>query len=148
MSRTTAQQKREALAAYVELGTVTAACRAAGIGRRTFYDLKASDPEFAAAADAAKKEVGDCLEQEAIRRAYNGSDVLLIFLLKGHKPEKFRERIYQEIKSENKNAHSTESVSVTAGWIEGLLGTGQTKPTEKPVQDGSVLPATVRAESS
>lgn len=135
MIKTSEQQKRKALAAFVEYGTISAACKAAGIGRSTWYGIKKDDPQFAADAEHAKHEVADGLEQEAIRRAYDGSDVLLIFLLKGHKPEKFKERNYSEIRSENKNAHTTESVSETSAWIEDLLGTGQAKPAKEPVQN-------------
>lgn len=35
----------------------------------------------------------DVLEGEASRRAMSGSDLLLIFLLKGLRPEKYRERV-------------------------------------------------------
>ena len=133
MIKTSEQQKREALEAFVKYGTISAACKVAGIGRSTWYGIKKEDPQFAADAEHAKHEVADGLEQEAIRRAYDGSDVLLIFLLKGHKPEKFKERHHSEIKSENKNAHTPESVSSTTEWIEDLLGTGQAQPTKELV---------------
>ena len=135
MIKTSEQQKRKALAAFVEYGTISAACKAAGIGRSTWYGIKKDDPQFAADAEHAKHEVADGLEQEAIRRAYDGSDVLLIFLLKGHKPEKFKERNYSEVRSETKNAHTHEPVSSTNEWIEDLLGTGQAKPAKEPVQN-------------
>lgn len=70
---------------------MTAACRAAGIGRTTWYDWVNEDPEFARALAHAEEEAADSLEAAARQRALNGSDVMTIFLLKGLRPEKFRD---------------------------------------------------------
>lgn len=103
-------KKQAFLEAYAELGTVTHAAKAAGIGRQTHYDWLESDEEYAEAFRTSEEAVGDKLEAEAIRRATEGveravyhrgevvgyernySDTLLIFLLKGHKPEKYQDR--------------------------------------------------------
>lgn len=110
------QSKREAfLVAYVESANITKACIAASINRSTFYEWK-KDSEFAKSYELAEQQAGDMLESEAARRAQEGvrrpvlykgevvvidgeplyeheySDTLLIFLLKGVKPEKYRER--------------------------------------------------------
>jgi len=86
-------KKGTALAAFVQYGTVTAACEAAGISRLTWYDWKEADPDFKQGAETAKAAIADGLEQEAIHRAVKEkSDTLLIFLLKGHKPDKFADR--------------------------------------------------------
>ena len=89
---------------------VTLACRAVGIARKTIYDYRNHDEEFAEAWDSAVEEAIDLLEGEARRRAYEGtvrdvfyqgercglvreySDGLLQFLLKSHRPHKYRER--------------------------------------------------------
>lgn len=81
------------LAALAVQGNVSAAAQAAKVGRRTVYDLRAADPAFAAAWDKALEEGADALEAEARRRAFAGSDTLLIFLLKGARPERYRENI-------------------------------------------------------
>jgi hypothetical protein len=73
-------------------GSITRACRAAGICRTTFYHRRNEDETFRAAVLEALEEACDLLEDEARRRAMKCSDVLLIFLLKAHRPEKFRER--------------------------------------------------------
>src|SRR5690606_18484748 len=75
------------------------------------YRLRKEDPDFAAAWDEAMEQASDALEVEARRRAIEGwdepvfyqgmetgmvrkfSDTLLIFLLKGARPEKYRDRI-------------------------------------------------------
>lgn len=86
------KRKDDAIAAYIEFGTVTAACRAINANRATWYDWIEADEEFAAKVKHAEQAVADDLEQEAIRRAKDSSDTMLIFLLKGHKPDKFAER--------------------------------------------------------
>ena len=79
------------LAAYSKCGSITGAAKAAGVARNSHYEwLK--DEHYRAAFAEAKEQAVDALEDEAIRRAHAGSDTLLIFLLKGAKPEKYRER--------------------------------------------------------
>ena len=81
------------LAAYAKMGNVSGAAKAAKISRLDHYAwLKAEDHEYAELFAAAQEEAIDTLEQEAVRRAMIGSDVLLIFLLKGARPDKYRER--------------------------------------------------------
>ena len=109
--RSITQAKRAAfLVAYVQLGTVLHAAEAAGIERKTHYNWLA-DPVYAAAFAEAEDKAIDALEKEARRRAIEGtekpvyqggklvgtireySDTLLIFLLKGARPQKYRERV-------------------------------------------------------
>lgn len=84
------------LKALAKAGTVTAACDAVGIDRTTSYKARDVDPEFAARWSEAVERCSDRLEQLAIARANNLEDpkgaTLLIFLLKGLKPEKYAER--------------------------------------------------------
>lgn len=80
------------LAAFEKSGTVTAACEAAEVGRRTVYDEYQRNPEFAEAWDAVENSATDNLEKVAMRRAIDGSDTLAIFLLKSRRPEMYRER--------------------------------------------------------
>lgn len=88
----TAHHKKAFLAAYAETGNVSAALRASKVGRTTHYQWVKTDPDYKAAVDAAEEEAGDALEAEARRRAFAGSDTLLIFMLKGAKPSKYREK--------------------------------------------------------
>lgn len=105
------QPKKEAfLAAYAQLGNVSAAAIAAKCSRRDHYRWLKDDTGYKARFDDAHKEACENLEAEARRRAVEGveepvfhkgqvcgtirkySDTLLIFLLKGAVPEKYRER--------------------------------------------------------
>lgn len=121
------------LAVLCEGGNVTLAAQAVGIERSTAYDRRNSNEAFAALWDDAMEQAADLLEAEARRRAYEGwdepvfgrlagrdagegqiglvrkySDSLMQTLLKGAKPEKYRDR--QQIE------HTGELVKVYAGF--------------------------------
>ncbi len=95
-------------------GIVTHACKKARIGRTWAYKRRREDEEFAKAW-AEAEEIGiNAMEDEAMRRAVQGverpvfqngrqvgklreySDALMIFLLKGKRPEKYKERVANE----------------------------------------------------
>lgn len=104
--------------AFAECGNVTQAAKIAAIPRTMHYDWLQKDARYAAAFADAQEQAADHLEQEARRRAVQGtrepiyyqgervgfvrrySDTLLIFLLKGARPEKYREVV--------KNVHTGE----------------------------------------
>lgn len=89
---------------------ITAAARAAGVSRAAAYLARRDDPAFATAWGEALAESLDAAEGELYRRAVHGtvkpvyqggrkvgevrefSDLLLIFLLKAHRPGLYRER--------------------------------------------------------
>jgi len=86
-------KNRETLVAALREGlSVGGACTVAGISRRSYYDWRSEDPEFAAECDEAMDAGTDFLEDVARQRATESSDTLLIFLLKARRPEKYRER--------------------------------------------------------
>lgn len=95
-------------------GNVSRACELQKITRTTVYDHRDADPVFAARLEQAKQRGIDVMEDEATRRAVEGvdenvlykgdvvdvkttySDTLVQFLLKGNRPEKYRERVTTE----------------------------------------------------
>jgi hypothetical protein len=116
---------------------VSDASRTAGVSRKTAYQQRSEDSDFAAQWDEALDEACDALEAEARRRAVEGveqkkftrggdpivdpetgeqykervySDTLLVFLLKGHRPERYRERV--EHTGKNGGPIQTQSVPV------------------------------------
>lgn len=108
---TTKKWQNAFIAALRKNGNITLAAKAAKIDRKTAYNLRDSDEAFGDEWADALDEAADYLEEAARQRAvkgvtvehYNGegkclytetkySDTLLIFLLKGARPEKFRER--------------------------------------------------------
>jgi hypothetical protein len=91
--------KERALAKFMQIGTVKGACAAAGVPRRTWYNWMESDASFAALVVDASEHVSDELEEEAIARAKNGSDTLLMFLLRARRPFVYREKQTIEVVS-------------------------------------------------
>jgi hypothetical protein len=79
------------LIALERTGSITQAAEAAGVGRWACYDNRRRDPVFAAEWDKAVDLAADALEDEARKRAFAGSDVLLMFMLKGLRPQRWRE---------------------------------------------------------
>ncbi len=99
------------IAAFRETGNVCLACEVAKVGRSSHYRWLEKDAEYREAFDVAKEDATDVLEAEAHRRAVEGveepvgwykgvaggtvrrySDNVLMFLLKGARPERYRER--------------------------------------------------------
>lgn len=113
-TKRTPEKKRVFLEALGNTANVTRACKVARFGRTAVYGWRAADQEFARAWDAALALGTDALEDEAVRRAHEGtlkpvyqggkkvgvireySDTLLIFLLKGRRPEKYKDRAIVE----------------------------------------------------
>jgi len=96
------------------------ACEAINICYMTAYNMRRRDPAFASAWEHAAKAGVMKLEDEVHRRAFEGdneavynkdgeltgtktkySDVLAIFLLKAHNPEKYRENSKLELTGPN-----------------------------------------------
>ena len=91
------------------MGNVSLAAKTVGHSRNAVYRARAKSETFARQWDDAIEEACDVLEAEARRRAFSGvdepvfhkgevvghvrkySDTLLIFLLKGYRPERFRD---------------------------------------------------------
>lgn len=72
-------------------GVVSEAAKTAQISRWTVYNERAIDPIFAQEWEAALNLGVEALEDAAKVRAFQGSDTLLIFLLKANRPDKYRE---------------------------------------------------------
>jgi hypothetical protein len=108
--RWTSRRRAKFIKELAKTGNVSAAARAAGVSRSHAYALRASESGLSSEwADALEAAV-DTLEEEARRRAIDGidsphfhqgqvtgtvkkySDSLLMFLLKAHRPERYRER--------------------------------------------------------
>jgi hypothetical protein len=102
--------KTRFLRQFASTGNLLQAALAAKVGRRTVYEWLEADPSFVALKADAHEDALDRLEGEAYRRAHDGwlepvyqggikvgsirkkSEALLMFLLKGKKPEVYRER--------------------------------------------------------
>jgi len=136
------------LAELAKCGSVTAAAAAAGVPRETLYFVRANNVQFAEAWEKAAELGADALEDEARRRAHDGvdepltcakglvlgedgqpvmvkkySDTLLIFLLKGAKPEKYRDKLDVKASVEASVNHEINLAtdSEAAAFANGLL---------------------------
>lgn len=89
----TPEKREKFLNKLREIPNVSRACRLAKVSRMTVYRLKESDPDFAAAWADALEEGIETLEAKAFERAKRDSDTLMIFLLKAHKPQIYRDRL-------------------------------------------------------
>lgn len=110
----TPETRERFLAALARLGRVDLAAEETGIDRSVTYDWRKADPAFAAKWEVARQLGAEKLEDEAYRRGHDGvdkpvfqgggqvgtvreySDTLLIFLLKGAMPHKYKDRVQNE----------------------------------------------------
>ena len=88
-----AEKKQTFLVAY-QLGlTVEQAAQFAGVTPRAAYYWRDKDRDFAKAWRNSRDRLVEALEMHAFQRAAKGSDRILTFLLKSHRPEIYNERI-------------------------------------------------------
>jgi hypothetical protein len=79
------------LTVYSKTGNLSHSARVAGVSLRLVKDELAGDQPFREMANDARDEAIDLLEMEARRRALDGSDTLMKFILSAERPEKFRQ---------------------------------------------------------
>jgi hypothetical protein len=77
--------------ALAKTPSVTVAAKAAGVSRRTAYDHRERNPEFAAKWDDALNQSLDVLEHEIYQRALKDDAQLAMFLLRAHRPSIYRD---------------------------------------------------------
>lgn len=149
MAKLTPEKLNAFCAALATTGIVADACRAVDISRVTAYQWRDEIPEFAAAWDKALQIGITALEDEAHRRAFTGfdepvfhqgiecgkvrkhSDTLAIFLLKAHRPEKYRENSRVEIgNADDKPFEVTDTQTVS--HLASILAAGKAR---KAIQD-------------
>lgn len=141
------------LAHYRKTANQSLSCEAVGVSGYTVILHRKANPEFDKAFLEAREYAMDMLEGEARRRAFSGtpkpvfykgkqvgevkeySDLLLIFLLKANRPEKYREKTdvnYQgsitiEVKKFGEESVDTKQLAAKARSVAplALLGTGR-----------------------
>lgn len=91
-------KKQAFITAYQQCATITGAAAAVGVHRSQHYSWLDKDPWYVDQFEHAEQSVVDMLESEAVRRAIAGSDTLLIFLLKGLRPDRYQQRTSVEVK--------------------------------------------------
>ena len=128
-------RKRALLAAYSVCGSIERSCQLAGVSRTAHYLWMSTDAEYAFGFGLAREALADRLEQEAVFRATEGlrkykfdkygapilhpvtnepyfeverDTLLLMFLLKGLRPQMYRER------NEARNAEQMSDAEIDA----------------------------------
>lgn len=113
-------------------GNVSKACAAAGISRTAAYSWKDEDDDFSEAWDDVVESTTEQLESEAYRRAYEGweepvyqggkhvgtvrrfDSTLAMFMLKGRRPETYRDNAKVELSGPGGQTLKLEVVNVTS----------------------------------
>ena len=88
----TGRWRERFLRALARSPSVTIACKAAGIPRRTAYAHKEKDEVFAARWDDALNQSLDVLEHQVYQRALKDDAQLAMFLLRAHRPAVYSEK--------------------------------------------------------
>ena len=129
---------------FARTGRVDLACAAVGVCRDRHYRWLKEDAEYAAAFEAARADVAQLLEDEAVRRAYHGtmrpvavagqvmtvtefSDQLLMFLLRARNPKVFGDR--------NAAAAAVGPVNITIQYIDKALVTSAEPSAPTPLPE-------------
>jgi hypothetical protein len=119
------------LGAYRRMANISNAAAAVGLSREAHYDWLETDPDYPVMFEEAKKHASEVLEEEAFKRAtVGGSDTLLIFLLKGAMPLKYRERYSHEVTGKDGKAIEVSYVSATEQLRSGIARLASRKPAE------------------
>lgn len=114
IAKVTNIKKKKYLENYLATANRTFAAEAAGVSYWTHYAWLKNDPEYKKAFEAAKEIIVDRAEDEAWRRGMKGidkpiyykgqrvdvikeySDILLMFMMKGERPDKYNEKVVQQ----------------------------------------------------
>jgi len=153
----TAKKMADFLVALSECGNVSRACEISGMSRLTAYRYRKARPKFADEWEKAKKIGAEALEDEAIRRAHEGvddpvfhrgepcgvvrrySDTLLIFLLKGAMPEKYRDNSRLEMTGADGGPVEISDAD-RAARLAGLLALAQQRMSKANATDSESPP--------
>ena len=160
-----AREREKFIQLFADSGNVADSLRKAGIPQRTAYGWKKSDPEFAALWKEAEEIATDGLVDEARRRGVEGwdedvyqqgkrvgtirrhSDRMLEILLKGHRPEKYRENpttaVQVNVSTTQSPADRDSMILDTARGMALILQAGAEIERKRQVQ--ALLPAPVES---
>lgn len=131
------------LEAFKDSGLVSEACRVSKVSRTTAYTERQRNEAFALAWADIEEETTEEMEREAIRRGSKGfdrpvfqggkqvgtiteySDALLQFMLRGRRPEKYRDHHTVEHKGEVTRRVKLDLAKLTDDQLEALEGIAQ-----------------------
>lgn len=132
--RTVKKRKKDFLEKLEMTASITRACKLSKVGRRTVYDWINADPDFVKELEESKRIAIDALQDEAVRRAFEGtikpvyqggkkvgkireySDTLMVLLLKGNMPDKYKDRFSGELSGQGGGPIKTHHTSDDIDW--------------------------------
>lgn len=122
-------KKRRFLELFAKIGTVTHAAEGSGISRQSVWIWKKEDEAFARAMAGAEEQRIDALEKRAFQRAEEGSDVMLIFLLKSLRPKRYREQVTHQHSGEVVSRFDLSNIDTDEiRTLRGILSKASSKP--------------------
>jgi hypothetical protein len=114
----TPEKRAIVLEALADGLTLREAAKSAGIGRATLWEWRQADPAFERECRDAYNDGTDKLEEVARNRAFAGSDLLLIFLLRQRDAERFNKRMVEVRVAGNVNhQHSVADTDPERGEV-------------------------------
>jgi hypothetical protein len=122
--------KEAFLKVLADTGNIRLSCQAADVPRASVYEWLAADPTFASRFDVAREEAIEALEAVArnraigqraqydtnghqVQAAVHGSDLLVMFLLKSLRPEKYRDNVRVDMSIDVK--HEVDRIAADIG---------------------------------
>jgi len=140
-------KKRAFLAAFSRCGSLSLAAKRAKVDRRSHYNWLKSDPAYREAFYQATVEAGDALEDRLMEPAFGGNVTAGIFLLKGLRPEKYREQRIIELNFQDWDGDlsklSDESARRLLAQIEAMIAAEEAKSATLPAPGATVIDATL-----
>lgn len=115
------------LAALETSSNILYACQYAGVTRSWAYDYRKSNPEFKRAWRAAKHSSMVALKGECFRRAMNGSDLLMMFMIKQWDPT------YRDSYKRPEDADGTVNLQIPSELANEVIRLVLAKTGQKPV---------------
>jgi hypothetical protein len=108
--------------------------------RRTHYNWKKADPDYREAFLQATIEAGDALEDKLMDLAHEGNVTAAIFLLKGMKPEKFKDRNETTFQWDgDPNKLSEPQLEKVIEWLEAMAPQQIKQPQRPALPPGDVI---------
>jgi hypothetical protein len=132
--RTAKKRKKDFLLKLEATASMTRAAKLSNVPRRTVYDWIDNDEDFVKDLEKSKLIAVEALEDEALRRAFEGterpvyqggkkvgkireySDTLMVMLMKGNLPEKYKERFSGELTGKGGGPIKTHHTKDDIDW--------------------------------
>jgi hypothetical protein len=114
----TSPERAKALAKLANGYSISAAMRAAGYTRQTYYNWRADGTGFDSLADEALEMGTDALEDDARLLAKRGNATIMAIILKARRPDKYRDRVDINIQVRKKAEQMADALGIPVDELE------------------------------